>query len=274
MSATEIFGRLQNRLSCWFSYRAMIRRLAFHLNAYSIGLYTDRYQERPEYGPQNIDLKRERVRQGGPFEPYSISVINRAATKLLGAERSILEVGCGTGMFSYLAAEDSRRTITALELDADTLRWALQYRQRPNIHYCSRSLDEFGLDAFDLVVAIELIEHVWDFQAILYQLSRVAPTAIITTPNKNRSAMDSIANSPEYKEHVREWTAGEFYWVLRVFYATVELYTIPGFKAEVARFKQDAGSIASLERCSVLEHSEPLIALCRHPVRDVFQKGG
>ena len=32
---------------------------------------------------------------------------------------------------------------------------------------------------------------------------------------------------PPYYQHVREWTAGEFYWVLRLFYERVTLFAMP-----------------------------------------------
>ncbi len=267
MNRFEVLEKLRRRLSRALSYKMLVRRLAYHLNAYSVKLHTDLYAERPEAGPRNIDAKQERMQQGGPFEPYSISVVNRAATRLLEAERSILEIGCGTGMFSFLAAKEPQRALTASELDDKTLRWAMQHRNHPNIEYGGQSLAEFGVDAFDIVVAIELIEHVWDFSTFLWELSRVAPAAIVTTPNKNRSPFDSIANTPAYSEHVREWTSGEFYWVLRAFYSDVSMYTIPDFKSEVERYKSNPNSMPALVRCSVLEHSEPLLAVCRCPIR-------
>ena len=267
MDSSAIREKLHGRVVGTFSYRILIRRLAYYLNVYSIRLHTDLYTERPEAGPQNIEVKHERVRQGGPFEPYSISVINRAATQLLGAEKSILEVGCGTGMFSYLAAADARRALTASELDEKTLRWTMEHRQRPNIKYCSQPLAEFGIDAFDIVVAVELVEHLADFSSFLQDLSCVAPAAIVTTPNKNRGPMESIANTPAYSEHVREWTSGEFYWVLRAFYSDVDMYTIPNFKTEIENYRSNQDFIPSLARCSVLECSEPLLALCKRPIR-------
>jgi hypothetical protein len=52
---------------------------------------------------------------------------------------------------------------------------------------------------------------VLDYGALLRELGRVAPRAVISTPNKNRSALGSIVPTPAFREHVREWTSGEFY---------------------------------------------------------------
>jgi ubiquinone/menaquinone biosynthesis C-methylase UbiE len=267
MTASEIFEKVCEKLSRTFSYRTNIRRLAYHLGSYSIRLHTDDYSERVETGPRNIETKYDRLRQGGPLEPHSVAVINKAAAQLLGSETKILEIGSGTGMFSFLAAENQLRTITASELDEATRQWAIEHRNLPNIQYCAKSLQEFGDNAFEVAVAVEVIEHVADYSGFLSDLSRVAPTAIITTPNKNRSPMDSIANTPPYSDHVREWTAGEFYWVLRAFYSNVTMYTVPNFRFEIERHKKAPQSLPALRRSSVLEHSEPLLALCAEPNR-------
>jgi 2-polyprenyl-3-methyl-5-hydroxy-6-metoxy-1,4-benzoquinol methylase len=267
MTMSEILGKFRKKLSRSFGYRYVVRRVAYHLNAHSIQLFSDSYAERPERGPQNLGLKLERQRQGGTFEPHSIALLNKSAVQLLEPEEIVLEGGCGTGMFSNFAAEDESRILTASEQDAETLKWVKQNRSRSNIMYCDRPLSSFDTDEFDVVAAIELIEHVFDYPGFLKELSRVAPRAIITTPNKNRSPMDSIANTPAYDGHVREWTAGEFYWILRAFYSDVSLYTIPDFSKKVERYRDDRDFTTPITECSVLTQSEPLIAACRNPVR-------
>lgn len=267
MTLAQVLDKIRQHLSRMFSYRRQVRRVAYYLNAYSIGLLQDCYSERPEAGPQNLDLKLERQQQGGPFEPYDVALVNRAAFQLLRDEKSILEVGCGTAMFSHLAAEDPRRTLTATEHDEQTLLWSMQNRSRENIHYSDKALSEFHADEFDMVVAIEVVEHLSDYSTFLTEVATIAPRAIITTPNKNRNPFDSVANTPAYGGHVREWTSGEFYWVLRAFYSDVEMYTIRRFSAVIEKFRVDDNFTPVLARCSVLEHSEPLLALCKQPIR-------
>ena len=55
----------------------------------------------------------------------------------------------------------------------------------------------------------------------------MSPKAIITTPNKDKSLEHALASPPIYYQHVREWDAGEFYWILKMFYKRVELYAMP-----------------------------------------------
>ena len=86
MAYGEVLAKIRQRLSSMLSYRRHVRRIAYYLNAYSISLQQDTYSERVETGPQNLDLKLERKAQGGPFEPYDVSLVNRAAVQLLGDE--------------------------------------------------------------------------------------------------------------------------------------------------------------------------------------------
>ena len=62
------------------------------------------------------------------------------------------------------------------------------------------------------------------------------------------------AAPPPVAKHVREWTAGEFYWVLRCHWRDVELYAMPNpYVPEVVPIR-------------VTETSSPLIADCRRPM--------
>ncbi len=56
---------------------------------------------------------------------------------------------------------------------------------------------------------------------------------------------------PRYEQHVREWTAGEFHWVLRSFYAEVRIYAMPDVYSPVT---QEIGPLSTMT---------PLIAVCR-----------
>jgi 2-polyprenyl-3-methyl-5-hydroxy-6-metoxy-1,4-benzoquinol methylase len=268
MNFQTIRGKLREKALHHLSYGANIRRLAYGLNKHSLRFFPDAYQERPEGGPTNLATKLARQARGGPFEPYSVALINRAALQLVGFPKRLLEVGCGTGMFAELVARVYPEIeITASELDAATLNWASQNRPMKNITYQRLTLEECSTDSFNLVVAIEVIEHIFGFATFLRELARVAPRAIITTPNKDRTPFTAIANTPVFDEHVREWTAGEFYWVLRCFYDEVQLYTLPNFQNQISAFIANSSYEPHLKRCSVLEKGEPLIAVCSLPRR-------
>jgi len=210
------------------------------------------YQENPEVGPVNYAEKEARVKAGGPFEWPNMVALNRAVVTLIGPARRIVELGGGTGCFAYEAAAAPERFVVCSELDQDAIRWAQENRNLPNIQYVNRlvTADE-GL--FDLVVAIDVIEHIQDYRSFLETCVALAPHAIITTPNKNRDPQAAIASPPAYYQHVREWTAGEFYWVLRAFYQSVKLYSMPNV------------CIPQVVPIRITDTLTPLIAICGRP---------
>lgn len=273
MSWEEIRIRLGRKLENGVNPRRQLRRLAWLLHCLSLRGGVDRYEERPEAGPTNLRTKLDRAAQGGPFEPFEIVLVNRAAVELIGESCNLLEVGCGTGMFASLAARAPHRRVTASELEDETRNWAAEHRAAPNINYGRLSLAECATDRFDLAVALEVIEHLADYPAFLADLSRVAPRALLSTPNKNRSALDSIADTPAFSEHVREWTAGELYWVLRIFWDDVRLYTLPDLPGQVRRLQADPGYRPRPVACGILSTETVLLADCSRPRRQASAPG-
>jgi hypothetical protein len=83
---------------------------------------------------------------------------------------------------------------------------------------------------------------------------------------KNRNAFDSIVNTPTYGEHCREWTAGEFYWVLRVFFKKVTLYSVPNLDRQIYQFLKNPDSYTPSISCvGLLTKEHLLIAKCEEP---------
>jgi len=113
-----------------------------------------------------------------------------------------------------------------------------------------------------VVVCLELIEHLHDYGGFVASLSRWAPRAILSTPNKRGEALRAVARTPAFEHHVREWTAGEFYWVLRAFYRQVELYTLPRQAQQLRRAARDPAYRPILAPCGPLSTGESLLAVC------------
>jgi len=225
MNRRQIVNKLLQKADWYFSPRKNLRRLVFILDKLILKLFEDKYQERPEYGPSNLEIKLQRQALGGPFEPLDIMLINRAVCTLVGEPKVILEVGSGTGMFSYMLARSKPECkIYASEFHDETRKYAEQNRTAPNITHCKFPLSHFKKDEVDLVVAIDVVEHIYAYGRFLMELLLISPKAIITTPNKFRSPFDAVANTPEFDQHVREWSAGEFYWVLRIFWGCSKIF--------------------------------------------------
>ncbi len=214
------------------------------------------YQENDEVGAKNLEDKMARVESGGPFEWPNILALNEAVATLLGSAKKVVNIGSGTGYLEWFASVDRSKTFYASEFDLDCREWSKANRSAPNIHFGSQSMEELIREngPFDLAISIEVIEHIKDYSEFLIQFSKLAPKAIITTPNKDRTVKDAMATSPIYYQHVREWTASEFYWVLRCYYKEVKLYAM---KDEY---------VPSIYPVGFGTKMTPLIAVCEEPI--------
>jgi hypothetical protein len=147
-----------------------------------------------------------------------------------------------------------------------TREWAANNRPDPRVTYCDLTLDAARGRGFEIVVALELIEHVNAFGPFLRSMASVAPVAILSTPNKLRDAFSAVRTVPDYGQHVLEWTAGEFYWVLKAFWADVEIWTIREYAEQTRLFQAGRHQFPVVERAGMWEFEAPLIAVCRAPL--------
>jgi len=211
------------------------------------------YQENPEVGPENFSEKIAREKKGEPFEWPNMVALNNAVARFIGEAKRIVNIGAGTGTFEWFVSVDKSLQLVASEFDEECIRWCKENRQRENICYCSYDIQElkkrFG--RFDLSMAVDVIEHIGDYGIFLRDFSQLADRAIITTPNKARSVEALKVSPPAYYQHVREWTAGEFYWILKIFYSRVELYSMPDVY------------LPDVIKIGLLSPLTPLIAVCR-----------
>lgn len=110
------------------------------------------------------------------------------------AGRRALDVGCGAGLLAEplarLGAEvtgidAAHETITAARAHAAAGGLAIDYRQG--------DVSRLGLAGFDLVTAMEVIEHVADKQAFLAALAAaMAPGALLAISTPNRTARSRL----------------------------------------------------------------------------------
>jgi 2-polyprenyl-3-methyl-5-hydroxy-6-metoxy-1,4-benzoquinol methylase len=90
---------------------------------------------------------------------------------------SVLDVGCGEGVLTLAWAEALReRPVVGLDLADPKLEEEWRRRARPNLSFVTGRGEElpFGSDQFDLVAAIETLEHVHDPDRTLNEMRRVA----------------------------------------------------------------------------------------------------
>lgn len=135
--------------------------------------------------------------------------------------RRVLDVGAGAGYGAKLLSENAK-SIVALDCAPD----ALAMIPLPCRVQAVAAQLPFGPNAFDLVVAFEVIEHLADWAEFLRESRRVlAPGGqlIISTPNTKYYAAARAASGPN-PFHVHEFTFDEFQAALREVFPHVALF--------------------------------------------------
>lgn len=122
-----------------------------------------------------------------------------------GAERRVLDVGCGTGtMLGYLARYGRAEGIDA---DKEAVRFCHERGVR-DVHHVPALPLPFDDATFDLVTAFDVLEHINDDRGMLFELERVlrpAGTLFVSVPAYQFlwGAQDEISL------HERRYVAGQ-----------------------------------------------------------------
>ena len=125
---------------------------------------------------------------------------------------SVLDIGCGDGLFSWLLAENGL-DVTGVDVSEDGIKLSRERKDKldkiptscPKFWVMEAEVlanyDIMNLE-FDYALATEIIEHIQDYKAIRHIFDKyVKYHMILTTPNGERS------NKGRY--HVREFTEEE-----------------------------------------------------------------
>ena len=137
------------------------------------------------------DTSVEAGRLAGPISWYEF------ATRFVFGE-TVLDVGCGLGEGLSILSRTAHKAI-GLDLDSRLA--------RPNI--LITTTDQVPDKSFDVVLAIDVIEHVVDDLDFIRQLGRIArQTVFVTTPNWTLSRC-------HWPYHVREYTPQQLEQILK-----------------------------------------------------------
>jgi len=113
----------------------------------------------------------------------------RLLNKLLDRQQSlaILEIGTGSGFFLDFASENFPNSqFTGLELDERLLRETATRAPKASLHQGNAESFELGLNQFDLIVSFQVIEHLYNPDAMLKNVkAHLKPGGLflVTTPN-------------------------------------------------------------------------------------------
>lgn len=151
------------------------------------------------------------------------------------APDSILDIGCGEGVWTQRWAQrlPSGRVV-GMDLDSPQLREEWARRSAPNLEFQVRPEGPlpFADGEFDMVSAIEVLEHVADPAALLAELARVGHRQLLVSVpreplwrmlNMLRGAyLSDLGNTPG---HINHWSRRTFVSLLASFGEVEEVLT-------------------------------------------------
>lgn len=137
----------------------------------------------------------------------------KVALKFICPEDRVLDAACGTGYGAYLIAKEVKpKHITAIDRSAEAIAQGKEYFYDRKISYLVQDingLNEFPDEAFDVICALEILEHLEKesaFLETLYKLLTRNGVLIISTPNQ-----DVLPFAKEqFPFHTRHYTSEEF----------------------------------------------------------------
>jgi ubiquinone/menaquinone biosynthesis C-methylase UbiE len=123
--------------------------------------------------------------------------------------RSVLDVGAGEGYGAALVATVAARVV-AIDYDAAAVRHAAARYSGPMFVQANVVALPVGDATFDVVAALQVIEHIWTPERLLAECRRVlrpGGTLVVTTPN--RLTFSPGGTAPGNPFHSHELTAAE-----------------------------------------------------------------
>ncbi len=139
----------------------------------------------------------------------------RVVQLMLGGGKTlcVLDAGCGSGYgAAHLACLGPGAQVVGVDTSEEALAYARTHYTAPNLRFERSDCQalEFAAGEFDLVVALEVIEHLAEPDAFLQQAGRILRPSgqlIVSTPNRRYYSEERGYVNPF---HTREYDAAEF----------------------------------------------------------------
>jgi SAM-dependent methyltransferase len=134
--------------------------------------------------------------------------------------RSLLDVGCGEGVLVHRWAQRlGERRVVGIDLEEPSIQAGWAERGAPNLEYRVMRAENlpFAEDEFDLVTAIEVLEHVPDPDHTLAEMARCAERhLLVSVPREPLWRMLNMARGAYWRDlgntpgHLNHWSRRSF----------------------------------------------------------------
>jgi SAM-dependent methyltransferase len=218
-----------------------------------------------------------------PLEPNDLyyahlSLYEHAARLARGLR--VLDVGCGTGYGAALLADGGAASVLAIDRDAEAIAFAQRHCSgsgaRFRVHDAGRLAELAGDGPFDLVVALNALEHVEGAEAVLAGTARLMTHdgVLVASVPPVTSAAERLAELAN-PFHLNVWTPDRWRFAMEWCFGDVRLLRHAFIRSDVQpdfRAPAGASSVSSRDfRCEPVSDVDELrgtysvVIEARHP---------
>lgn len=134
------------------------------------------------------------------------------ASRFIGPESNVLDLGCGCGYGAEYLAQASGRRVVGMDRSAEGVAYGRRWYPGRRVKFVRGDVTGIPLHSasIDAIVAMEIIEHVEGPAAMLDEIVRVLKPKgllLISTPNRLVTVGTQVSPNPY---HVREYAPKEF----------------------------------------------------------------
>jgi 2-polyprenyl-3-methyl-5-hydroxy-6-metoxy-1,4-benzoquinol methylase len=185
-----------------------------------------------------VTVSRDGIITGNTYDKYGstnplvrrmMASFERSLDELLdiaGPPRSLLDVGCGEGVLVHRWATrlGAERRVVGIDLEEDSIQRGWSQRQAPNLEYRVMRAENlpFADEEFDLVSAIEVLEHLPDPEHTVAEMTRCARRhLLVSVPREPLWRMLNMARGAYWPDlgntpgHLNHWSRRGFVALLK-----------------------------------------------------------
>jgi len=198
-----------------------------------------------------IDRDIKRFKETGVIIPVGQKKIYEKISEEWVSGRTVIDIGCSIGIGSNILSHHAR-FVWGVDINKEAVEFANLAFARPNLNFAVLDVEHpptRELSRFEVIVVIEILEHLKDVQAGLNTIKRFFSTreksmCFITAPNLNNEEVKK--RDAENKLHLQHWTAGDFYKLMIDNFQSVVFYSGDNLKKWTNDELTDGNSKAGL----------------------------